>query len=113
MGFRQVFRNNITTTFLDFLLFSDNSDAAAARAGSGLNDVHVLPLGYFSVDEPPFVVLGENVRHWSYIIRFRSENTLHPLDIAPHKILPTDSPTSWEMISLLKLVGILNLRSFK
>ncbi len=79
----QVFADDVARAILDGLFLGYNLDAATAGACSWLDDVHGFEVIDFPVDEPPIVVLGEDVRRRGYVESL-AINSPHALHVSPH-----------------------------
>ena len=105
MWLADVFGDDASSSFIDGLFLSDDSDAFAAAGSIRFHNVHVFEVACLSVDCPALVVLWENVSWWSYVKSFTVESS-HPLYIPPHVVFPSDRPRPSKMINMLLLIEI-------
>ena len=106
MRFAYIFTHNIAASFLYLLFLADYLDSSSTRTSCWLHYIHTFKLTNLSVNAPSLIVFWKYVCSWCDIKSFTVHST-HPLDILPHQIFPSYTPTTCEMVRVLKLVYIL------
>ena len=102
----QVLWNQISTPFIDFLLFANDSDSFSTTWARRLKDVHVFIIVQLSVIAPSLIVFWKEVSVWAYLEVFPMSPPL-PLHIPPQVALVSNVPRPSEVIDLLKRVHVL------
>lgn len=106
MGLMQVLADDVAGALFDSLFFANYFDSTATGASCGLHDVHALITVHLSVNQPPLVILGENIGCRRNVKCFAIDSP-HSLNILPHKVLSSDAPAASKVIRSLEFVYVL------
>mmetsp|Transcript_13126 Transcript_13126/g.20386 ORF Transcript_13126/g.20386 Transcript_13126/m.20386 type:complete len:204 (+) Transcript_13126:1015-1626(+) len=109
MRLGQVLLHQVAGSFVDRLLLANDADASSAGAARRFQNVHIFEVAHLSVVIPPLEIFREKIRRRADLEVLPVTAALS-LDISPEVTLVSNVPSTSEVIQLLELIQIFELR---